>query len=337
MSRSFSPRQGTALLAVLWLTAALSAIAFTVADSVRAETERAVNYQEGVRAYYLARGAVERTLYLLRNPDDFSGGSPAERFANRRRFYWQDITGDTIVELLSERGKLPLRQLSPALLDRLLQLMGESPAASATIVQQAFSATPILNSNGQPTFRLAPASMENVEELLLIPGITPEMVYGRYSRQTDGSLVNVGGLADFFTPHRVALDGFDALSVHPTLLAALGTPFATAQAMATARASVLDSNAAQALMSGLPSPVGLRNDLGDVFQIRATSRPRLPNGQLSATRRSVSLLVKYVPPNPRYMWISPWTHLRWYDQTFSDLAASDAVWLTTPPPAAKRT
>jgi general secretion pathway protein K len=337
MSRPTSPQKGTALLAVLWLTAALSAIAFTVADSVRAETERAISYQESVRAYYLARGAVERTLYLLRNPDDFGGASPAERFVNRRRLYWQDVTGDTIVELLSERGKIPLRQISPVLLGQLLELMGEPPAAAAAIVQQAFSNAPVLNSNGQPTFRLAPASMENVEELLLIPGITSEMVYGRYLRQADGSLVNVGGLADFFTPHRTSLDGLDALSVHPTLLAALGTPFPAAQAMAAARASVLDGNAAIALMNRIPSAAGLRNDLGDVFQIRATSRPRLPNGQLSATRRSVSLLVKYTPPNPRYLWISPWTHLRWYDQTFSELGASDAVWLTTPPPAAKRT
>src|SRR5271155_1824303 len=33
-------RRGSALLAVLWLTAALSAIAFSVASMVRAETER---------------------------------------------------------------------------------------------------------------------------------------------------------------------------------------------------------------------------------------------------------------------------------------------------------
>ncbi len=34
---SRSSERGTALLAVLWLTAALSAIAFSVADTVRAE------------------------------------------------------------------------------------------------------------------------------------------------------------------------------------------------------------------------------------------------------------------------------------------------------------
>ncbi len=41
---------GTALLAVLWLTAALSAIAFTVASTVRAETERTATDIEALRA-----------------------------------------------------------------------------------------------------------------------------------------------------------------------------------------------------------------------------------------------------------------------------------------------
>ncbi len=334
--------RGTALLAVLWLTAALSAIAFSIADSVRAETERAITTQESTKAYYLARGAVERAMFLLRNSDDGAGASPAERFANRRRLYFQEEFGDSIVELISERGKLPLRQLSPQLLVTLLTLMGETPVAANTIAEQVFSMRPPVllptGQNSQPvqTFRPPIASMENVEELLLIPGITSEIVYGRYNRLADGSLVNVGGLADFFSPHRKDFDGLDPLSVHPTLLAAFGMNAAAAQEMAVARTMAFDSNQAMALMMRTPSTVGLRPDLGDTFQVRATSRIRLPNGELSQTRRSVSLLVKFVPPNPRYLWISPWTHLRWYDQAFSDLGAANAVWLTKPPSTSTR-
>ena len=60
---------------MLWLSAALSAIAFTLATTVRAETERTSTAADGLRAYYLAEGGVERALLYMtygpgmRNPD----------------------------------------------------------------------------------------------------------------------------------------------------------------------------------------------------------------------------------------------------------------------------
>ena len=332
--------KGTALLAVLWLTAALSAIAFSIADTVRAEAERGISTQESVRAYYLARGAVERTLYQIRNSNDGSGGSPAERFAGRRRLYFQEEFGDTLVELISENGKLPLRSLNASVFNGLLLTLGETPESAHAIVHQAYSggqialAPSLQNSLQAPSFRLPLASMENVEELLLVPGITSELLYGRYSRMPDGRLINLGGLIDCISPHIIASQGIDPFSVHPSLLVALGMDPATARQFAEIRRQTFDPlvvvNQLQLLRGGTAS-AGLRADLGDVFQIRATARVRTPNGTLSETRRTVSLLLKYVTPNPRYMWISPWTHLRWYDQAFSDVASSNAVWLTPPP------
>jgi len=72
------PEKGGALLTVLWLSAALAAIAFSVATTVRSETDRVSSSAEGLRAYYLASGSVERAIQWMmwgstvRNPD----GSP---------------------------------------------------------------------------------------------------------------------------------------------------------------------------------------------------------------------------------------------------------------------
>ncbi len=335
--------KGTALLAVLWLTAALSAIAFSIADTVRAEAERGITSQESVRAYYLARGAVERGLFLLRNTDDAMGGSPAERFANRRRIYFQEELGDTLIEFISERGKVPLRSLDPRFFNTLLLTLGESPDSASAIVQQAFSNTsPSMavtqqNSQSYSAFRPFFASMENVEEMLLVPGITTELLYGRYRRMPDGSLINLGGLADMLSPHVKDSSGLDPFSVHPSLLVAFGMEPEAARRFADLRRLSLNPIPFLSQLNNLGSTarVGMRPDLGDVFQIRATARVRLPNGELSQTRRTVALMVKYSPPNPRYMWLSPWTHLRWYDQTFSDVASSNAVWMTTPRPEPK--
>src|SRR5467141_3136067 len=57
--------RGSALLAVLWLTAALAAISLTLATTVRGETERMATAEDGLRAYYLATGAIERAVLWI--------------------------------------------------------------------------------------------------------------------------------------------------------------------------------------------------------------------------------------------------------------------------------
>src|SRR6202161_2076333 len=70
-----SPRlpgsKGAALLLVLWLTAALSAIAFTLANSVRGEIERSSTDADALKAYYLAEGAIDRLLVYIESGPAF--------------------------------------------------------------------------------------------------------------------------------------------------------------------------------------------------------------------------------------------------------------------------
>lgn len=326
--------KGTALLAVLWLVAALSAIAFSVAGTVRSEAERAISQQESLRAYYLARGGIDRMMFMMKNDNGVSGGTPEEKFSGRRRLYFQEQTGDIIVELLSERGKIPLSRLNPDMLLRLLEAMGEPPLSAQTIVNLVYNPPATLplsqNSGGPSAFYRPPASMENVEELMLLPGITSELVFGRYMRMPNGDLVNMGGLADFLTPNIKDMTGFDPLSVHPTVMVAMGARRAQAEEFARRRRSVFPSQVAISLALSVGAGIPINMAMGEVFEIRSTARPRLPNGRLAETRRTVSMVVKYVPPHPRFMWINPWTHLRWYDQSFSDLASNNAVWAPDP-------
>src|SRR5580698_6584848 len=67
---SLKDRRGSALLAVLWLSAALAAIAFSVSTSVRSETDRVASAADGLRAWYLATGSVERGIqWMCWGPD----------------------------------------------------------------------------------------------------------------------------------------------------------------------------------------------------------------------------------------------------------------------------
>jgi type II secretory pathway component PulK len=76
--KRFHHQRGSALLAVLWLAAALSAIAFSVANTVRAETERTSTQVDALRSYYLAVGAIDRAILWVQ-PD----ACAAIQFSNR--------------------------------------------------------------------------------------------------------------------------------------------------------------------------------------------------------------------------------------------------------------
>jgi general secretion pathway protein K len=95
---------GGALLAVLWLSVALSAIAFSVATSVRGETERTATGTDSLRAYYLAAGSVDRAILWIywgtnggySNPD----GSPRYYRAPMPYIRYSYPTGDVLVEVI---------------------------------------------------------------------------------------------------------------------------------------------------------------------------------------------------------------------------------------------
>src|ERR1700730_11687643 len=122
-------QRGSALLAVLWLAAALSAIAFSVANTVRAETERTSTDVGALRAYYLASGAIDRAiLYILwgpsyRNPDGtpkyFQNSIPALQF--------NFPTGAATTEIIPETSRLNVNSAPPPELLRLLLALGAPP------------------------------------------------------------------------------------------------------------------------------------------------------------------------------------------------------------------
>src|SRR5665213_2958271 len=74
---TITDKRGSALLMVLWLTAALSAIGLAVANNVRGETERTSTGVDDVKSYFIARGAIEQAaLHILWSGYVDAGGQP---------------------------------------------------------------------------------------------------------------------------------------------------------------------------------------------------------------------------------------------------------------------
>lgn len=306
--RSLSARRGGALLAVMWLAAGLTAIALSVALTVRGEIRRSTNQMEGVRAHFLASGALDRALtYMLWGPGDtLPNGAPR---------YWRPPMplirlpspgGEAVVEVIAETSRFNVNRVTTDELNRLLLALGldvaRASAVSAGILDwrapvpgpgSPFDQTYLMSA---PSFRAPHTSIEQIEELLSVQGVTPELFYGRYERQPDGSLAHLPGLRDCLSVYSSS-QPFDLNTVPVPVMLAVGVPLTAAQTLAALRHASPILESALPMISDLLGPAMGRFRLGGerIYTLRATARPRLPDGRLSELRRTASMTVVLQP------------------------------------------
>lgn len=325
-SRSKRPRRGSALLTVLWLTAALSAIGLALANNVRGETERASTALDDTRAYFIARGAIERAALHIqwgrfyRTPDDqpmyFRYGSPTIDL---------DFPSASVhVDVIPEASKLPLNQAPPEDIFAVLAALGEPEnralAIASAIVDWRTPVTPDRPSafdaiylSRTPSFLPRHASFQENEELLLVQGITPDLYYG--TSLDGGAAGGHSGLRDCVSVF--GSSGVDVNTARRETMIAVGVPAADADAIIQRRrrAPFLDPREFAEIQNSL-GPAGMRLRIGGntIYTLRATVRLKNAGGGLSAMRRSVAALVKFNFPGN--MAGKPTGHevLRWYDR-----------------------
>jgi general secretion pathway protein K len=324
---------GGALLTVMWVSAALAAIAFSVSTSIRAEADRASTAADGLRAMYLATGSVDRATQGL------LWGTGSDRFFDRRyyaqkpRITYTYPSGDVVVEMMPESAKLDINQASGEDLERLITAVSGDPERARVVAGGILSwrgggggssnSSAAQASGSQPagsTFQPRGASFEEIEELLLAPGMTPELYYGNYVADANGGLSPRGGLRDSLSVWG-STGPFDANAASPALLEALGSsPGAIAQ-LVRLRAQHLFGNLGDVAALGIPTE---RLTVGGehlIWNIRATARLRRPDGSPSEVVRSASAIAKLVlPPRNRPRNPIRLRVLRSYQDAWSDFA-----------------
>jgi general secretion pathway protein K len=321
-------QQGSALLLVLWLAAALSAIAFSLAHTVRGETGRTSTALDGLRAYYLATGAIDRALLYMQ----WGPGYPLPDGSSRYYSPWMTTlplrfpTGDVTVEIHPEAAKLNINSASPEDLYRLLLALGADPQRATEIVQSILDWRTFRPEDEPspfdryylsltPSFRARHASFEEIEELLLVKGMTTELFHGAYVRDNEGRLVRRGGLKECVSVWGSS-SVVDVNTAPAAVLAAVGVGPQTIAAVLEARSVRPFRSAAQLSDMGLgPGQAGGRLRIGgsSVFTLRATARLRLAEGKLSDMRRSVAATVKTLGIGGE----SAYTVLRWQDNAWA--------------------
>ena len=322
-----SRANGSALLAVLWLSAALAAIAFSLSSTVRGETERAATATDGARGYYLAAGAIERaSMELL-----WSAMYPNRRSipTGAAHVDYEFPSGVARVEIVPETAKLNVNFSPPAELYRLGVALGLDLERAREIAlaidewRRPAVGVPEFDAyylSLTPSFRPPHASFQEIEELLLVKGVTPDIFYGTYAPGTEPGaedaqrLIPRAGLANCLSVFG-SRDRVDANTAPPAVLAAVGlSPNAIAALVERRNAAPLSVEQLQPFLETVGASANrLRLGGNSIFTFRATARPRLADGRLSDLRRTLAAQVKYMPTGLDSIHI-----LRWYGAAWSN-------------------
>jgi general secretion pathway protein K len=304
--RAVSER-GSALIAVLWLSAALSAIAFAMSLTVRGETDRTATSMDDLRSYYLASAGVQRAILEVL----WTATQGATFMPKEAKYIDYDFpSGVAHVEIIPETAKLNVNRASGEQLAALISALGVDPARAAVIAAGIIDwRTPGAGGSPfdayylsqTPSFQAPHASFQEIEELLSVRGVTPEIFYGTWVATGNGDagenpLVRHAGLNDCLTVYGLYGSG----DVNTALITAgvIPDPGQQPGAAPSPATSIFTS----LLMGG-----------NSIVSFRSTARLRLSNGQLSDMRRTVGTQVKLVPFGTE----SPFYVLRWYDTAWS--------------------
>ena len=327
LSGSHYPRQpkaaqGTALLAVLWLSAALATIAISLADTVRGEAERSATAVDGLRSQDLAIGGLRRAILYM----DWGRAHPDNpRFKPPVPFFAFDFPeGQTVVDIIPETAKFNINSAPQEDLFSLLVNLGVDPARAQDIAAAIVdwrSPPPELSSSFDDFYAslhppyLAPhARFQEIEELLSVKGVTPDLFYGTWQPTPEGAPQHLSlrtGLGECVSVFG-ATRQFDVNTAPPAVLAAVGVPpEGVAALVQQRRAQAFLTPADLAPFAQIAGPGFARLRIGGytMFTLRSTARLRLVNGQLSDLRRTVAAQVKFLPAG----YDTSYHILRWYD------------------------
>src|SRR5262249_11129630 len=270
----------------------------------------------GLRSYYLATGAIERAILYMQ------WGKQAPPAADSDSPYYHPgkpvlnmtfPTGEVEVDVVPETAKYNLNKASPEDLLRLLAALGAPLDRSREIAdaivdwRSGGGETPYdqYYLSLTPSFRSRHASFEEIEELLVLKGMTTDLYYGSYDRDASGQLFRSGGLNECVSIFG-ATDNFEVNTAHPAVLASLGLSPEQVR-------SIVERRRVQPFRPGEDLGGGrLRVGGNSIFTLRATARLRLQNGQLSDLRRTVAAMVKFMPSG----YDAAFHIMRWYDNAW---------------------
>jgi general secretion pathway protein K len=261
-----------ALVIVLWVLTLLSVIVLEFCFSMRTELNVTRHYKEETQLYFYAQGGVHRAIAELiyrndpaihnqRNPDqgpnnlqikiEKGEGAPVmeeEWRTDGRPYPVRFRSGEAEVRVRSEAGRINLNKASDQLLKRVIKYfveIGEQRDIIIDSIQDWRDKDDLHRLNGAEDshyqslpepYNCKNGDFDTVEELLLVRGITPELFYGKRSKnQGEGEERVTFGLKDIFTVFSSATQVDLNAASQEVLMALLGIPSEMAKRVIEAR------------------------------------------------------------------------------------------------------
>jgi general secretion pathway protein K len=192
-------QRGIALLVVLWVLTILMVIAFSFSYLARTETFSSRAFKEGWENKFLAEAGVERAImelfYRKQNPLPLEEEGLDPWRIDGTAYIGVLGKGSYRVRLTDESGKIDLNQAAEAVLRNLLtnlDFAAEDKERSVAAIVDAIldwkDPDDFHRLNGAENdyyqslpnpYKARNGNFETVEELLLVKGLTPEILYGR--------------------------------------------------------------------------------------------------------------------------------------------------------------
>ena len=215
--RPFGPDRGSVIILLAWVLVALSLIALSFSSSVRMEVRATVNEVDLKQSYYIARSGVyysiNRILLQALKPAPPGAGQEADEDVERGKLRFSMANGAAEIAVTDETGKINVNLASEEILHSLMQQVGLSRNEEDAVVDGILDwrdGDHDIRANGaedsyymdlpQP-YHIKDGPLDNVEELLLIKGMTPEIFYGQVFKDESGKEGNRGGLVNFLTTY----------------------------------------------------------------------------------------------------------------------------------------
>ncbi len=206
--------KGIALILVLWVMVLLTTIVAEFAYSMRTETNIAKNFKEEQEAYYLALAGIEQAKAEILSAEDITYlnekgivvfGQEEENLKRESKLG----AGTLSYTITDEDGKLNINTASDRQLRYILESSGVDGTELDTIVDSIIDWRDPddlhrLNGAEEDYYRSLPKPyscknepFDTVEELILVKGITYEILYG--SRDEEDMELKYRGIAQYLT------------------------------------------------------------------------------------------------------------------------------------------
>jgi general secretion pathway protein K len=271
------------LIAVVWAVFILAAMAFALSALVRSGGDELHARKEQLQGHYAARGALYRAISMLKQPA-LPHGDPRPFAAGQRRLEWDDAGQHLAVDIMDETGKIDVNAARPEMLERLFMNLGMPFTQAHPLVEAIedwrdaddearLGGAESLYYLGLPEpYRPANQDFRSIDELLLVRGVTPALLYGGYQVGEDGKVAYRVGLADCLTaatrssqvninyaplPVLLSVPGVSPVMAQLIITGRTARPFASLQDFQHEYPVLLDGETLSSLTAGSPGPFTL--------------------------------------------------------------------------------